>query len=364
MALMSEKRKEDNEPAVWRKALDDCHIKAVPADNAALDLINRLTLEPVTKDDVYTYSMALANDQYDRADERFPKEYLDRFAQTLPGKSVMPAHDYSQPPIGRFYDADVRKDATTDGYYLHAKAYMPADSPHVGAVKTGVSGHVSIGFQPDTRTCDIDGLDYDGYRRGPGVKDDAPICQHISGQTYDGKKCTLTYSGDMQKVEALEGSHVWLGCQHGATTMRGAFAPAHKAAYLDTLATKAGGTEDLMDEKEKAAAAEREKSLTAEIERLKSLAADGEAYRAHQKAEILRLHTSMDEAATGAAIVKALDCADAVTLDGVRKDVDKRHAAAFARGQAEVGGAITDAPAATLTVEQILARGTSRRGGY
>ena len=357
--------------AAWHKELPRPCIKAINLDDGVeLMSINRHTLEPVTKDDVYAYSMHGANDQYDRADERFPKSYLDRFAQTLPGKSVMPAHDYSRKPLGRIYAAEVRKDPDQDGggFYLHVKAYTHANSEHAEDVRKGIAGHVSIGFQPDQRICDLCGKDYDGYARPPGAKysgEPEEWCPHIAGQSYpefDNRICTLTYGGDVNKVEGLEMSHVWLGCQRGAQTMRGVGTAQHKAAHFKALGQQPG-QEESMKELEAARAALKE--LEAEVERLRPLAQDGEAYRKWLKGEIKRLYTSMEEGATGDAILKALDGADAAALDGARKDVDKRHKAAFAHG----GAQFTDPDGEPgepqkMTAEQILARGTGRRGGY
>lgn len=323
------------EPQLWRKSFAIAGKATEPTDDE-LAAINQFALEPVSKADVYVVPMRLCNDQLDRSDERFPVSYLNRFAETLPGKSLMRGHDYWSEPVGRFFDAEVRPSQDAAGNYVFAKAYMDANGPSTQSVRLGISKGVSIGFQPDKRFCDLCGKDYDAwYYARDG--DEQP-CNHIKGRLYNGVKCTLTYGGDTQKVEALEGSLVWLGCQYGAETSRNS-APGHyarKEHYVKALADDAGGKGDPMDEKEKAAAQATERELRAEIDRLSPLAEDGQKYREWQKAEIARLYTSMGEEAAGAALVKALENSDAASLDAVRKEADKRHAIAFAPAGAQV----------------------------
>ena len=68
---------------------------------ADLALIRRFAQRDVKAEEVWTGRQSLANDQYDRAHERFPVEYLERFAETLPGKAVMGGHDYDTLPLDR-----------------------------------------------------------------------------------------------------------------------------------------------------------------------------------------------------------------------------------------------------------------------
>jgi hypothetical protein len=347
----------------WHKECLEASIKALKVDDSTMSAINQYALEPLQASDIYAYQMKLANDQYDRDEERFTPDYLKRFADTLPGKSVMRGHDYRSEPAGRIYDADVHKDTGTGGNYLLVKAYLDADGPLTPVVRKGIAGHVSIGFNADQRLCDICGKDYDGYWKQVDA-DDEP-CSHIKGRMYNGVKCTVTYGGDLDKVEGLEASHVWLGAQYGATTTRGAISHIRKAAHYDAMTPTVGGKGHDMDEKEMTAAKARESALQAEIDRLKPLADDGGKYRSWQKAEIARLYSSLGEQNTGAAMLKILDSADAETLDGVRRDVDKKHAAAFAAGGAQTGTADTDRTIETprRTVQEVLWGPDRRQGG-
>ena len=211
----------------------DSRIQKVTPSPAEMDAINTISLEPLSEEQVFIGRMALANDQYDRAYERFPDSYLKRFADTIVGKSVMTGHNYRELPVGRFFDANVHKVSGVKS--LVPTYYMLADDSLVPKVRAGVLKGVSIGFQPDLRLCDICEKDYDGWWNDP---DDDDPCFHIAGREYkiDGQKvtATITYGGDTQKVEAVEGSFVWLGCQHGAETIKQApYLEAHvKSAYF------------------------------------------------------------------------------------------------------------------------------------
>jgi hypothetical protein len=351
--------------APWRKEYGLLIQKAaatVPTEDD-LALINALALRPMQAEDVLIVPMRLANTQVDRSFEQFPKAYLDRFAETLPGKSLMQGHDYRSAPAGRFFDAEVRRDAQNGGHYLYARAFMRATNPLADDVAAGVAKGVSIGFQPDTRTCDLCGKDYDGYWKSRSQRaqaDDEP-CSHIAGREYDGKVCTLTYSGDTAKVEALEGSLVWLGCQRGAETSPKAVLDAvSKAAHFDALAS-AGGKGETMDPKELVAAQARVKELEGEVARLTPLAEDGTKYREWLQSEVKRLYASMDDEATGELLAEAHADATAAKLETIRAAAAERQKAVLdPRGGAVSGQGASDLP--KRSVDDILF-GPGMRGG-
>lgn len=237
--------------------------KMAPAQASDIDLIQQHA-QPgatITPEDVLICSAKLAHDQYDRSHERFTKAYLDRFAETLPGKALMQGHNYDSKPSGRWFDANVQQDAT--GYYLAAKFYVNAKSDLAEEIRLGIAKDVSIGFIPDSRTCDLCSKDFE------------TDCQHWPGTDYEGRKCTLTYSGDTTRVEALEGSLVWLGCQPGAQVM-GNSSPLYARKMAFALAAQ-GESMEL-------------KEAQAEIERLKPLAEAGVKYQktAEKYEEFLR----------------------------------------------------------------------------
>jgi len=204
-----------------------------------LEIIQAFALagEPIDPDDLFIGRMSLANDQYDRSHERFPESYLLQFARTMPGKSVMTGHDYSRDPAGRIFKAEVATHMAggTLGKELVTSYYLLKSDPLAAKVRAGIAKDVSIGFNPDLRLCDLCEKDYDGWMKG---EDDA--CPHVAGKAYEDALARVTYGGNVEKVEGLEGSFVWLGCQYGAqaiASMR-AFSPQAKAAYFDSREQK------------------------------------------------------------------------------------------------------------------------------
>jgi len=216
---------------------------AEPTDDD-LAILSRSDYAGGATDGLSVREMLLAHDQYDRTFERFPPAYLARFAETLPGKSVLAGHDTGRLPMARFFRADVEqrresgfptlrqpgKDYPADpgvkaaelvpGFeprnrtvrWLKGGFYYPADPDLDAKITTGIYRSVSIGFRFADLDCDVCRK---SYLRGD--------CPHLLGQELDdGRRVTGTYSGDVAQVEALEGSIVWLGAQPQARIIKAA----------------------------------------------------------------------------------------------------------------------------------------------
>lgn len=196
---------------------------------------------PVTPDEVFVRGMLLCHDQLDRSFERFPQSYLQRFAETLPGKSVLTGHRSDLPPVGRFFAAGIERrreefpvpvtgrrrrerdqehptekaSAAPAGFrselldvqYLGARFYFPRTQQTeslAAMLDLGVQKHVSIGFRYDDIGCDLCG----------GKSYLGADCPHVFGwEAEDGRVATGTYGGRVELAEAMEGSIVYLGCQ-------------------------------------------------------------------------------------------------------------------------------------------------------
>lgn len=273
--------------------------KAAPEDITApetispelLAQIERYAGEPVPADQVLVRYAHLANDQVDRSHERFPLAYLQRFKETMPGKSLLEGHNRERAPLGVWLEGDVVRD---DKGVTHLKVpfFMDASSEMARRVRLGIAKKVSISFKAPGRTCDLCGQDYDGQN---GCENG-----HRKGQTYDGKLCTVTYSGDPARVEAMEGSLVWLACQYGAE-VTGAKAPEDEERMneLDELKAKVAALEDDLTGAQKKAGDNE------------ALAREGQEYRAYLRGEIIRKMTAgmadrPQEAETKAATLTAM----------------------------------------------------------
>jgi len=315
-----------------------------------LALIRRFAQRDVKADEVWTGRQSLANDQYDRAHERFPVEYLERFAETLPGKAVMGGHDYDTLPLGRYYAASVQKG--DHGYYLQADYYLRADSPLVPSIELGILKDVSVGYNAGRRVCDLCEKSWSPY----GAKDG---CEHWPGADFDGKTCTLTYCPtEAHKAEAMEGSFVWAGCQYGAEAVPKAMGAALNHALIEQIIGLPGSErlqwmlaregaksmptiEEVQAELQQTKAQyENEYSLwRKEQAELKKQAADGEWGRKHLADEIVRMAGAVKRTETYAVILKALGETPSVEqLLPIYEEIGKEFDATFSTGRAHTDG--------------------------
>lgn len=267
--------------------------------NADLEAIRQYALREVTAEEVFTGKMALANDQVDRSWERFPVSYLQRMADTLPGKPVLTGHRDDQTPVGKFYSADVVPRANGSGNDLIARYYVRADNPLVKDIELGIASGVSIRARADKRACGICAKDWDGPSKDR--------CNHQVGQDYNGQKCHLEWAGDPSKVESLEGSFVPMPCQYDAQALArslpaGYIAKSGAPGGAQILEYDAANTAPQGDAMDLQQALEKIASLETEIATLKKsheddpLVAAGKEYLDFLKSETLRMAGSVSDA--------------------------------------------------------------------
>lgn len=213
-------------PQALTKVLAVAVQRVAPSDSQ-MDKIKPFLLREFSADELYIRQMWLANDQPDRSYERFDLGYLGRFAETIQGKSVLIGHDYGSVPVGKFFDAEIIKDDESDWQWCAPWFYMPVSPGNQldrDNIDSGVWSYVSIGASVDYAglICDLCGQPYYPWTSRDAQ---APSCPHYLGQSYDGKMATATWTAaksDMSKVEAVEGSIVYLGCQYDAAIAKSA----------------------------------------------------------------------------------------------------------------------------------------------
>jgi len=196
------------------------------ADAAAdIDLINRYSVKQLTPDEVYCFSLTLADNDVDRDMERFPNATLEALAPLFLGKTGISDHRWSaEKQIARLYRVE-----TADGEgttktgdpvrLLRGSAYMlknEQNQPMIDAIDGGILKEVSIGCAVSKCNCSLCGerlaLDWRTYRYQ---------CEngHIKGEEYDGKLCV----GDLvDPTDAYEFSFVAVPSQRGAGVTKGA----------------------------------------------------------------------------------------------------------------------------------------------
>ncbi len=291
-------------------------------NGADLETIRRFALREVTADDLFLGKMALANDQVDRSNERFPLSYLERFAATLPGKPVLIGHKHDSQPVGKFYSADVvpRPDGT--GNDLIARYYLRADNSIAKDIELGIASGVSIGARADRRFCGICAKDYDG----PG-KD---RCAHEVGRQYDGKTCTLEWGGDAARVEAIEGSFVASPCQIGAQALARSYdgdVLTKGMGYTAAEPAPQGDAMTLEQALEKIATLEGElTTLKAEKAENEPLVKAGQEYLDVLKEEALTKSAAVSEAdkAQTEAFLKSIETPNLILLKTIHKAAQNR----------------------------------------
>lgn len=289
--------------------------KVIP-DAAAMEQINYFALERLTPDEVYVRRMRLANDQVDRDYERFSREVLEQFAQTLVGKSVLVGHNYSMAPIGRFFDARVVGEGVegeaNGASYLEAQFYAvatPQNEHDRRQIDGGVYSYVSIGFDAERLECDLCGKE-------------SRTCGHVLGRDYDGQIATATWRGT---GEAYEGSIVYLGAQHGAQMVKReeealdklARAKAEASAEAERLRAQVAHLEETLERRER------------RIDELEEKAEEGSRYREELLADIARLGSLVGEKNRAAALAEALKDAPVARLAAVRGEYREKFSHEF-----------------------------------
>lgn len=273
----------------------------------ALTKINSYALAPLTADQVYVRKYIMAHNCVDRDRERFPEALLDDFARTLPGKSLLKAHERDDLPIGLFFDASTEE--ITPEQFKALTGEDPRLPEGLSMVKV-LWGWIYL-LKSDFNNQIMSNIDGGIYRHASiGFKASDLIA--VKGP-FD----QVLYFEYMAPGEALEGSIVWLGAQPGATAQKapaGAQDNTHKpsksntggntmdwktlAAMFKRLFGSKAFSEDNLENDLKDAVAEYVKSavdaavaaltakvkelepLEAKVKELSPLAEEGKAYRA------------------------------------------------------------------------------------
>ena len=185
---------------------------AVRPEQEDLEKINHLTRRPFTAEEVYTFKVALCDNEIDRDGERFSTQALYGLADLFLGKSGIFNHSMdAKTQSARIYDTAVETDQSRrtscgEPYTrLVAKAYMPRTQGNedlILEIDSGIKKEVSVGCSMGSAVCSVCGTD----RR---EKD----CGHRSGETYGGQPC-CTVLGDPQ--DAYEWSFVAVPAQREA----------------------------------------------------------------------------------------------------------------------------------------------------
>lgn len=156
--------------------------------DAELKLINKLTLTPLTKEEVFTFKLAMCDNEVDRDYEVFPLKTLQDLQKLYIGKTVIKDHRHvADNQVARIYSTELVQDGvkTTKNGELYtqlvAHCYMlntESNKDLIAEIKGGIKKEVSVGCACGSAVCSICGTD--------NRKD---YCKHYWGRVYDGKTC-------------------------------------------------------------------------------------------------------------------------------------------------------------------------------
>lgn len=186
--------------------------KSFEAGESDLELINQFTRKPFDADMLYTFSVALCNNDIDRDNEKFSLATLNQLKDMFIGKTGIFDHSMkASNQKSRIYATyieklDGKKTADNEDFYqLKAKAYMVKSEenlPLITEIEAGIKKEVSVSCSVEKSICSICGKD----KR-------TNMCEHISGKSYNGK---LAYTILEGAKDAYEFSFVAVPAQREA----------------------------------------------------------------------------------------------------------------------------------------------------
>lgn len=171
---------------------------------ADLKAINKLALEPLTADQVFTFKAVLCDNEIDRTYERFSLKALQDLQKLFLGKTVIKDHSRrADNQVARIYSTElVQSDKTIKAggelyTQLVAHCYMvrtASNADLIAEIKGGIKKEGSVGCSVTGCVCSVCGTD--------NMK---TFCPHFPGRSYGegaaAQQCTFTLSGGRDAYE-------------------------------------------------------------------------------------------------------------------------------------------------------------------
>ncbi len=196
-----------------------------------LELIGQFSRKKLEKDEIYTFSLILCDNEIDRDNEKFTVSALHTLAKLFIGKTGIFDHNMkSKDQSARIYSAEVVTDAgrkTADGEiytYIKAKAYMVRTEKNkdlIAEIEAGIKKETSVGCCVRDISCSI---------CGKNIKTEG--CEHQKGKVYGDKLCCYHLS---EPSDAYEWSFVAVPAQRNAGVIK-SFNPNYSNENYDELA--------------------------------------------------------------------------------------------------------------------------------
>lgn len=226
-------------------------LSAREVTEADLRAINKYALEPLKAEDVFTFKLALCDNEVDRDHERFSMKALEGLRKLFLGKTGIKDHRWSADnQVARIYATEVvQSEKTTQAgepyAQLVAYCYMvktASNADLIAEIKGGIKKEVSVGCAMGRATCTICGKAYG-------------MCGHRKGQSYQkdgtGKEvCTAILDDPM---DAYEFSFVAVPAQKNAGASKTSTGNSASKPQDSQETPKTEGEENNPTETEKAA---------------------------------------------------------------------------------------------------------------
>ena len=181
-----------------------------------MELINKYARKQLSKEEVYTFTVVLCDNDVDRDYEHFTVDTLEKLTQLFVGVTGIYDHDTSaKNQIARIYDCkceyvEGKKTQLGEEYMrVVAKAYIPvceATKEIISLLDSGIRKEVSVGCGIGKCTCSICGADMREHS-----------CTHIRGESYSGKLCCGVLS---EPTDAYEWSFTAVPAQRKAGVIK------------------------------------------------------------------------------------------------------------------------------------------------
>ena len=242
-----------------------------------IDAINRYTTSPLKKEDVFTFTVTLCDNEVDRDLECFSKDALISLKDLFTGKTGISDHsmrskDQRARIFNTFLEEGSQKASSGEGYLaLKAQAYMlrtDETASLIAEIEGGIKKEVSISCSVNKATCSICGADMKKHD-----------CKHIKGRHYNSKLCYAILS---EPTDAYEWSFVAVPAQRKAGVTKAYTFKEEKHLHNPEEILKSLSPEKAVSEAELEA-------LKAHICSLNELAEEARVYKSALLEEIERL---------------------------------------------------------------------------
>lgn len=242
-----------------------------------MEAINRYTTSPLNKEDVFTFTVTLCDNEVDRDHECFSRDALAALRELFTGKTGISDHsmrskDQRARIFNTYLEEGSHKTSSGEGYLaLKAQAYMlrtEETASLIAEIEGGIKKEVSISCSVNKATCSVCGADMKKHD-----------CRHVKGRAYNSKLCYAILS---EPTDAYEWSFVAVPAQRKAGVTKSFTFKEENHLYnpeeiIKSLSAEKPVTEAEID------------TLKAHIASLEELAGEARVYKSALLSEIERL---------------------------------------------------------------------------